>query len=131
MEAIKHSSRLITSTQLNAVLDTRGCSCKIFINEPKCCCVGQSVIEIPRNLTYNVRRLLLYNVGISHIHVNAFNRYQHLEEIVIEDSDALQSINADAFGSLYNLGKLSVSGCKNLKEVTGILLINNTRILTL
>lgn len=27
---------------------------------------------------------------------------------VIEDSDALQSINADAFGSLYNLGKLLV-----------------------
>lgn len=27
---------------------------------------------------------------------------------VIEDSDALQSINADAFGSLNNLGKLLV-----------------------
>uniref|UniRef100_A0A1I8ERG9 G_PROTEIN_RECEP_F1_2 domain-containing protein n=1 Tax=Wuchereria bancrofti TaxID=6293 RepID=A0A1I8ERG9_WUCBA len=112
----------------------RGCSCTIFISEPKCCCVGQSVSEIPGNLTDNVRRLLLYNVGISHIRENAFSRYQHLEEIVIEDSDALQSINADAFGNLYNLGKLctcrmiykrnklfdylSVSGCKNLKEMT-------------
>ncbi|VDK81927.1 unnamed protein product [Litomosoides sigmodontis] len=110
----------------------RGCTCTVFISEPKCCCVGQSVIEIPGNLTDNIRRLLLYNVGINHIGENAFRRYQQLEEMyVIEDSAALQSINADAFGSLSNLGKLSVSGCKNLKEVTGILLINNTRILTL
>uniref|UniRef100_A0A1I7VXG2 F-box protein n=1 Tax=Loa loa TaxID=7209 RepID=A0A1I7VXG2_LOALO len=90
----------------------RGCSCTVFISEPKCCCVGQSVTEIPGNLTDNVRRLLLYNVGINHIRKNAFSRYQHLEEIVIEDSDALQSVDADAFGNLYNLGKLLVQICQ-------------------
>ncbi|KAL3985914.1 Leucine rich repeat family protein [Acanthocheilonema viteae] len=136
MKLITHPMYIITAIQLSVVYEKvcrveRGCSCTTFISEPKCCCVGQSVTEIPENLTNNVRRLLLYNVGINHIGENAFKRYQHLEEIVIEDSDALQSINADAFCNLYNLGKLSVSGCKNLKEVTGVLLINNTRILTL
>ncbi|VDM47299.1 unnamed protein product [Toxocara canis] len=50
---------------------------------------------------------------------------------VIEDSETLNFIDGNAFGKLRNLGKLSVSGCKNLKEITGTLLINNTKILSL
>uniref|UniRef100_A0A0N5D9G3 G_PROTEIN_RECEP_F1_2 domain-containing protein n=1 Tax=Thelazia callipaeda TaxID=103827 RepID=A0A0N5D9G3_THECL len=102
-----------------------GCTCTTFIRDPKCCCVGKSVIEIPQNLTDNVRRLLLYNVGIGHIGKNALSKYRFLQEIAIEESFALQSIDADAFGKLYNLGKLLVQKERCMQISISFRIMNN------
>ncbi|MFH4982797.1 hypothetical protein AB6A40_009506 [Gnathostoma spinigerum] len=74
---------------------------------------------------------LLYDTGIERIQEGDFDSYISLEEIVIEHSALLRSIDGDAFGKLRNLGKLSISGCERLKEVTGVLLVNNTKLLSL
>uniref|UniRef100_F1L3U3 Lutropin-choriogonadotropic hormone receptor n=1 Tax=Ascaris suum TaxID=6253 RepID=F1L3U3_ASCSU len=84
-----------------------GCTCVLRVTVTKCCCVGSTVKEIPQALNESVKTL------------------------VIEDSETLTFIDGNAFGKLRNLGKISVSGCKNLKEITGTLLINNTKILSL
>uniref|UniRef100_A0A914ZQ77 G-protein coupled receptors family 1 profile domain-containing protein n=1 Tax=Parascaris univalens TaxID=6257 RepID=A0A914ZQ77_PARUN len=108
-----------------------GCTCVLRVTATKCCCVGSTVKEIPQTLNESVKTLLLYGVTIERIKDGDFDRYPSLEEIVIEDSETLTFIDGNAFGKLRNLGKISVSGCKNLKEITGTLLINNTKILSL
>ncbi|VDK52501.1 unnamed protein product [Anisakis simplex] len=108
-----------------------GCKCVQRVTVTKCCCVGASVVGIPQNLSQDVRTLLLYGIAIEQIKEEDFHRYPSLEELVIESSDSLTLIDANAFANLHNLGKLSVSGCRNLKEITGTLLKNNTKILSL
>ncbi|KHN80169.1 Follicle-stimulating hormone receptor [Toxocara canis] len=131
MEDDEHETSISTVKYEKACRVEEGCTCMVRVTVMKCCCVGSTVNEIPQNLSESVKTLLLYGIAVERINDGDFDRYPSLEEVVIEDSETLNFIDGNAFGKLRNLGKLSVSGCKNLKEITGTLLINNTKILSL
>ncbi|CAB3397397.1 unnamed protein product [Caenorhabditis bovis] len=110
--------------QLNG---TDGCEC-IGKFQPECCCMGNSVEHLPTTISPNMVFFYMYNTSIPEVTSNFFANYTRLKEIEIEGSEHLQHFDASSLSSLRNLRKVSVTKCPNLIEISGKLLVNNTKI---
>ncbi|ULT90995.1 hypothetical protein L3Y34_008942 [Caenorhabditis briggsae] len=109
-----------------------GCVCKQTkrYGQPECCCMGLEVVRLPANLALDVGYLYLHNTSISEITSNFFDSYPSIRELEIDNSRFLEHIDGFSFTVLPKLRKLSVVRCPNLSEISGKLLVNNTRIQT-
>uniref|UniRef100_A0A8R1IEE7 Receptor L-domain domain-containing protein n=1 Tax=Caenorhabditis japonica TaxID=281687 RepID=A0A8R1IEE7_CAEJA len=109
-----------------------GCVCKQTkrYGQPECCCMGWQVTQMPVNLTADVGYLYLHNTSISEVTSNFFDAYPSIRELEISDSVHLEHFDGSSLTVLPKLRKLSVTKCPNLREISGKLLVNNTRIQT-
>ncbi|CAI2353125.1 unnamed protein product [Caenorhabditis sp. 36 PRJEB53466] len=109
-----------------------GCICKQTKRhgQPECCCMGLEVTQLPSNLTADMGYLYLHNTSISEITQNYFDGYPAIRELEIGDSSSLEHFDGSSLTVLAKLRKLSVVKCPNLREISGKLLVNNTRIQT-
>ncbi|CAA98249.2 G-protein coupled receptors family 1 profile domain-containing protein [Caenorhabditis elegans] len=110
--------------------DGEGCTCKQTkrYGQPECCCMGLIVSQLPTNLTADVGYLYLHNTSISVITPNFFDKFPSIRELEIDNSAHLEHIDGSSLSVLSKLRKLSVVKCPNLREISGKLLVNNTRI---
>lgn len=117
---------------LKADIGGGGCVCKKTkrYKQPECCCMGWEVSQLPDDLIADVGYLYLHNTSITEITPNFFDDYPSIRELEIDNSVHLEHIDGVSFTVLPKLRKLSVVRCPNLREISGKLLVNNTKIQT-
>ncbi|GMS79650.1 hypothetical protein PENTCL1PPCAC_1825 [Pristionchus entomophagus] len=110
--------------------ETETCKCITRVRkeiEAECCCVGDTVRFVPQNMTANLRSLMLYRTGITSIGVDAFKRYEFLEELEIITAP-LSSFDYSSLANHTELKKLIIKNCDRLTEIEGTLILPHHRI---
>uniref|UniRef100_A0AC35TSW6 G_PROTEIN_RECEP_F1_2 domain-containing protein n=1 Tax=Rhabditophanes sp. KR3021 TaxID=114890 RepID=A0AC35TSW6_9BILA len=106
-------------------------NCRYSKNKFRCCAVGASIHQIPANFTQQLQVLFLLNTSIEAITVESLKPFRSLQEIIISHSNHLTIVEGSAFEQLPNLLRVSITYCRKLEEITGVLLKKNFRMKSL
>ncbi|CAJ0589613.1 unnamed protein product [Cylicocyclus nassatus] len=107
-----------------------GCNCIVRLRG-ECCCKGNEVTSLPTNLTTTIKVLVMFNVSITAMESDFFENYTNLEEIEIYETPHLHSFDGNSLQHLVHLRKFSITSCRNLEEISEVLLQKNLKIQSL
>ncbi|GMT09047.1 hypothetical protein PFISCL1PPCAC_344, partial [Pristionchus fissidentatus] len=110
--------------------ETETCKCITRVRkeiEEYCCCIGASIRTVPQNMTGNLRSLLLYRTSITSIPLDAFSKYDLLEELEIHTM-SITSFDYSSLRNMTHLRKFIIRNCTSLTEIEGTMMLSHRKI---